>query len=36
MITFNAGTHEEVLRMLYEDYQKLARPFVMNCTIDHA
>jgi Ala-tRNA(Pro) deacylase len=35
MITFNAGTHEEVIRMLYQDYAKLAQPAVMNFTIDH-
>ncbi len=33
MITFNAGTHEEVIRMVYQDYAKLARPVVMNFTI---
>jgi Ala-tRNA(Pro) deacylase len=34
LITFNAGTHEEVVRMLYSDYEKLARPKVMNFTGD--
>lgn len=35
MITFNAGTHEDVMRMLYQDYARLARPVVMNFTVDH-
>jgi Ala-tRNA(Pro) deacylase len=35
MITFNAGTHEEVIRMLYRDFDKLEHPVVMNFTIDH-
>jgi Ala-tRNA(Pro) deacylase len=35
MITFNAGTHEEAIRMLYQDYARLAQPTVMNFTIDH-
>lgn len=34
LITFNAGTHEEVVRMRYSDYAKLARPTVMNFTFE--
>ncbi len=34
LITFNAGTHEDVVRMLYSDYEKLVRPTVMNFTVD--
>ena len=36
LITFNAGTHEDVMRMLYQDYAKLARPIELNFTVDHA
>jgi Ala-tRNA(Pro) deacylase len=32
LITFNAGTHEEVVRMRYSDYAELIRPVVMNFT----
>lgn len=35
MITFNAGTHEDVIRMLYADYEKLAKPEKMNFTVDY-
>jgi Ala-tRNA(Pro) deacylase len=31
-ITFNAGTHEDVIRMLYEDYEALVRPKVIDLT----
>jgi Ala-tRNA(Pro) deacylase len=31
-ITFNAGTHEDVIRMLYKDYQALVHPKVMDIT----
>ncbi len=33
MITFNAGTHEEVMRLLYQDYDKLVQPSVLDSTI---
>jgi Ala-tRNA(Pro) deacylase len=32
LITFNAGTHEDVVRMLYGDYAALVKPTVMNFT----
>ncbi len=32
LITFNAGTHEDVMRMRYSDYEKLARPVILNFT----
>lgn len=35
MITFNAGTHEDVIRMLYADFEKLVEPKVMDITTDH-
>ncbi len=31
-ITFNAGTHEDVIRMRYSDYEKLARPSLLHFT----
>jgi Ala-tRNA(Pro) deacylase len=34
LITFNAGTHEDAIRMRFDDYEKLARPAKINCTID--
>jgi Ala-tRNA(Pro) deacylase len=34
LITFNAGTHVDAVTMLYQDYQKLVRPKVMNFTAD--
>ncbi|MDZ7290702.1 MAG: YbaK/EbsC family protein [candidate division KSB1 bacterium] len=34
LITFNAGTHEDVVRMRYNDYEKLVQPVVMNFTVD--
>jgi Ala-tRNA(Pro) deacylase len=33
-ITFNAGTHEDVIRMRYGDYENLMHPVVMNFTIN--
>ncbi|NUO79408.1 deacylase [candidate division KSB1 bacterium] len=36
MITFNAGTHEDVVRMLYSDYEKIAHPIVTDFTADRA
>ncbi len=33
MITFNAGTHEDVIRMLYSDFEKLVKPEVLDITI---
>ncbi len=35
LVTFNAGTHEDVMRMSYRDYEKLVQPLIMNFTIDH-
>ncbi len=35
MITFNAGTHEEVVRMLYDDFAKLANPKVVDMVGKH-
>ncbi|MFQ5754237.1 MAG: aminoacyl-tRNA deacylase [bacterium] len=32
MITFNAGTHEDVIRMLYRDFEQLVKPKVFDCT----
>jgi Ala-tRNA(Pro) deacylase len=32
LITFNAGTHEDALRMRYSDYEKLIHPVIMNFT----
>jgi Ala-tRNA(Pro) deacylase len=29
-IAFNAGSHRELLRMAYSDYQNLVRPQVLN------
>jgi Ala-tRNA(Pro) deacylase len=34
LITFNAGTHEDAVRMLYSDYEKLAQPQSIDFTID--
>jgi len=31
-IVFNAGTHDEVIRMRYEDFERLVRPKVMSFT----
>ena len=30
LITFNAGTHEDAVRMRYSDYEKLIHPVVIN------
>ncbi len=32
-ITFNGGTHEEVIRMKYRDYARLTRPHVIHFTV---
>ncbi len=32
-ITFNAGTHEDVIRMSYRDYDDLVKPKVMDLTV---
>jgi Ala-tRNA(Pro) deacylase len=32
MITFNAGTHEDAIRMLYRDFVKLAKPVALDLT----
>jgi Ala-tRNA(Pro) deacylase len=32
LITFNAGTHEEVIRMRYADFETLVHPVIMNFT----
>lgn len=34
MIAFNAGTHEDVIRMLYSDFEKLVKPVVLDLTAD--
>lgn len=31
-IAFNAGTHKEVIRMAYADFERLVRPTVVSCT----
>lgn len=36
LITFNAGTHEDAIRMLYHDFEKLARPKVIDLAANHA
>ena len=36
MITFNAGTHEDAVRMLYRDYETLAHPIVIDFTSEKA
>ncbi|RMD99165.1 MAG: deacylase [Calditrichaeota bacterium] len=33
-ITFNAGTHEDVLRMSYTDFEDLVKPTVTDITVD--
>jgi Ala-tRNA(Pro) deacylase len=33
MIAFNAGTHEELVRMSYEEYEKLVKPVRANLAI---
>lgn len=35
MITFNAGTHEDAIRMLYRDFEKLVKPVVVDLTVEH-
>ncbi len=32
-ITFNAGTHEDAMRMRYDDYQRLVQPRVVDLSI---
>ncbi|HEX9652377.1 MAG TPA: YbaK/EbsC family protein [bacterium] len=32
MITFNAGTHEDVIRLLYDDFEKVVKPTVIDFT----
>lgn len=34
MITFNAGTHEDAVRMQYRDYDELVRPKVFDFTVN--
>jgi Ala-tRNA(Pro) deacylase len=34
MITFNAGTHEDVIRMLYRDFVELVKPVVVDLTVE--
>lgn len=34
-ITFNAGTHEDVVRMSYQDYDELVKPKVFDLTVAH-
>jgi len=35
LITFNAGTHEDVIRMSYEDFEKLVKPKVLDLAGEH-
>ncbi len=35
LITFNAGTHEDAVRMLYTDFEKVAQPVVMDFTVEN-
>ena len=35
-IAFNAGTHRELIRMSWEDYQRLAEPMVLRFAAGHA
>ncbi len=30
-IAFNAGTHSQLIRMSYEDFQRLVQPVVVAC-----
>ena len=30
-ITFNAGTHEDAIRMKYQDFARLVRPLIVRC-----
>ncbi|MCG8604444.1 YbaK/EbsC family protein [bacterium] len=32
MITFDAGTHEDAIRLQYEDYEELVKPVVLDIT----
>ncbi len=32
MITFNAGTHEDAVRMMYSDFEKLVKPQLLELT----
>lgn len=34
-ITFNAGTHEEAIRMSYTDYERLVQPLMLDLATDH-
>ena len=34
-VTFNAGTHHEVIRMRYDDYARLAQPRAMDLSWQH-
>lgn len=36
MITFNAGTHEDVVRMSYSDYERLVHPILLDFTTEKA
>lgn len=35
-ISFNAGTHRELVRMRFEDFERLAQPFVIPIATDRA
>ncbi|MFQ5605851.1 MAG: aminoacyl-tRNA deacylase [bacterium] len=35
MITFNAGTHEDVIRMKYREFAELVQPVVIDLTVTH-
>lgn len=32
-ITFNAGTHEQAVRMSYEEFAHMAQPIVADCSV---
>lgn len=33
-ITFNGGTHQDLVRLKYEDYEKIVRPKVLKCSMN--
>jgi len=35
-ISFNAGTHRELIRMRFDDFERLAKPFVIPIAARHA
>ena len=34
-ITFNAGTHEDAIRMSYADFERLVQPLMLDLATDH-